>query len=229
MRPTRPGHSWRSMAAAMVLAVILGGCETASATGTPSPLAAESGAPGPSSVAAPPTAASSQGGSGSPSGPAIHVTGAYEASSDIKSTGSGSMHTAIHEIGSVTAAGGADGRLTGTATYTYRKDYEIGSAGCKTSWTTGDVTWDTPVTGTWQANADGSVAVSLLPDNRQGPGIPENYLCVGSITEHPDSAPFGGTLVNGTFDRRQDFISNGGGSGTDFSWVKWHLESAPRG
>ena len=128
----------------------------------------------------------------------------------------------------MTATGAADGTLTGRVTYTYFKDYQIGSPGCKTAWSTGPVSWDTAVTGTWQLNADGSVAVSLLPSARQGPGIPENYICAGTITEHPDSAPFGGTLVKGTFDVRQDYLPKGSGTGTDFSWATWHMELAPR-
>ncbi|MGZ6315325.1 MAG: hypothetical protein ACXWNI_06835 [Candidatus Limnocylindrales bacterium] len=140
----------------------------------------------------------------------------------------GSIHTTIHQTGSVTAAGAPDGTLTGTATYTYRKDYSIGSPGCKLAWSTGDVTWDSAVTGTWQRNADGSEAVSLLPATNQGPGIPEDYLCVGNVSEYPVAVPYIGTLVNGTFDVRQDYMPTSGGTGTNFSWATWHIESTPR-
>lgn len=148
---------------------------------------------------------------------------------DVTTTGnSGSVHTTIHQTGSMTAAGAADGTLIGTATFTYRKDYKIGSPGCKTAWNTGDITWDTPMTGTWQASADGSVAVLLRPATSQGPAISEDYLCAGKTVEHPDLVPFGGTLVNGILDVRQDYIPAGSGSsGTDFSWATWHLESVP--
>ena len=173
-----PSRHWRSLAISMALAAIVGGCASGPASGTPSPAATGSGAPRPSyivaasptaPVAAPSTAAPSPGGSASPSAAAIQLTGTYEASLDITTTSStGKVHTTIHQTGSVTAAGAADGTLTGTATYTYRKDYSIGGPGCKLAWSTGDVTWDSAVTGTWQANVDGSVAVSLLPAANQG-------------------------------------------------------------
>lgn len=226
-----PSRHWRSLAITMALAAVVGGCASPSGSGTPSPAATVSGAPSPSyivaasptaPVAAPSTAAPSPSGSASPSAAAIQLTGTYEASLDITTTSStGKIHTKIHQTGSVTASRAADGTLTGTATYTYRKDYSIGGPGCKLAWSTGDVTWDTAVTGTWEANADGSVAVSLLPAARQGPGIPEDYLCLGNITEHPVSVPYGGTLVNGIFDVRQDYMP----AGTNFSWATWHLES----
>jgi hypothetical protein len=181
----------------------------------------------PSIGAEPPSAPPSTG--ASPTTASIQLTGTYEASFDVTSTGSsGTIHTTIHQTGSLTAAGAADGTLSGTATFTYRKDYKIGSPGCKAAWNTGDVTWDTPMTGTWKASADGSVAVFLLPATTQGPAISEDYTCNGAIAEHPDSVPFGGTLVNGILDVHQDYIPAGGGSsGTDFSWATWHLESVP--
>ena len=81
------------------------------------------------------------------------------------------------------------------------------------------------MTGTWQANADGSVAVSLSPSPALGPGIPEDRSCIGTISVPPVAYPFAGTLVNGTFDVRNDLLPKGT-VGTD--WLTWHVASTPR-
>jgi hypothetical protein len=124
----------------------------------------------------------------------------------------------------MTAAGAADGTLTGTATWMFHEDYSIGGPGCNTSWSK-EATWDTAMSGTWRASADGSVVVSMTPSPNQGPGILEDLLCIGSIKVPPLAFPFIGTLVNGTFDERQDLLPKGA-AGTD--WVTWHIESTPR-
>ncbi len=120
--------------------------------------------------------------------------------------------------------GAADGTLTGTASYVYRKDFKFVGEGCATEWTTGDVPWDVAVSGTWQENADFSFTIVLTPAAAEGPGIPEDLICVGDITEHPIAWPFAGTLVNGTFDSHQDLIP-AGSSGSDFSWISEHLQT----
>lgn len=228
----RTWHQWRLGPIALTLTALLGACTPGTPPSVPS---AGSNTPHPSLITAvSPSAPPGASATGAPSAvgslsSGLQLTGTYEASLDITTSGSsGSTHTALHQTGSLTASGAADGTLSGTARFTYRKDYKIGGPGCKTAWNTGDVTWDTPMTGTWQANGDGSVNVSLLPATAQGPGISEDYTCNGPITEHPDSVPFGGTLVKGILDVHQDYIPSGGGSsGTDFSWATWHLESVP--
>jgi hypothetical protein len=124
----------------------------------------------------------------------------------------------------VTAVGAADGTLTGTASYVYRKDYKFVGEGCAKEWTTGDVPWDVAVSGTWQRQADSSVTIILTPATSEGPGIPEDSLCLGDLPEYPISWPFSGTLVNGSFDSHTDLIPVGS-SGSDFSWIEEHLQT----
>ena len=145
--------------------------------------------------------------------------------SDITSSDAGgSVRTAIHQTASMTAGGAADGGLTGTATYMFHQDYSFRGAGCNTSWSK-EVSWDSAMTGTWHANPDGTVAISLFPSSTVGPGIKEDLLCLGDITVPPLALPFLGTLVNGTFDARQDLLPAGA---TGTNWATWHMELTPR-
>jgi hypothetical protein len=153
------------------------------------------------------------------------VIGTYESVLDTTSSDlDGSVHTAIHQTASMTAGGAADGTLAGTATYVFHEDYSLRGPGCNTAWSK-EVSWDSAMTGTWHANADGTVAISLFPSSPLGPGIKEDLLCLGDITVPPLSLPFLGTLVNGRFDAHQDILP-AEGAGTD--WATWHMESTPR-
>jgi len=245
VRPLRSPGDHRSVVAALVAAVIVAACSgppgsttgpsesghvivvQVTATPTAPPAPASTPSPSPSLIVATslPTATT-----GSPlpsaSGAVVSLTGRYEAKSDVTSTDkSSSVHTQIHEVADITAYGSADGHLAGVADYTYSKAYQIADEGCKTAWNTGDVSWSEPLGGTWQLNPDGSLSVSLIPASLQGPGISEDYLCLGSVTEHPISVPFAGTLVNGTVSQRHDLTPTGAGTVTGFSWTMLEMES----
>jgi hypothetical protein len=239
MRMAQPSDRWRSLALAMVIGVIAGACaaapspEPASPLGpasTTSPIAATSAPTGaPTSATSGPSAPSSQNpspsASGSPSTNELEISGTFESSSDVTNDdGAHVVHTVIHQTGIVTAKGAADGTLAGTASYVYRKDYKFVGEGCARDWTTGDVPWDVAVSGTWQKLPDLSYAIVLTPASPEGPGIPEDMMCLGDIAEHPIAWPFAGTLVNGVFDSRTDLIPPGS-SGSDFSWVSEHLQA----
>ncbi|MDL2335345.1 MAG: hypothetical protein QFC55_04875 [Chloroflexota bacterium] len=186
------------------------------------PTAATSPTSGPT---APSTPNSSPTAPGSLSTSSIQISGTFESSSDVTNNdGAHVIHTVIHQTGTVTAIGGADGTLTGTASYVYRKDYKFVGEGCAREWTTGDVAWDVAVSGTWQAQADSSVTIVLTPATSEGPGIPEDLMCLGDLPEYPIAWPFAGTLVHGSFDSHTDLIP-AGSSGSDFSWIEEHLQA----
>ncbi|MEA2676049.1 MAG: hypothetical protein QOJ81_190 [Chloroflexota bacterium] len=134
------------------------------------------------------------------------------------------VHTVIHQTGTVTAIGAADGSLSGTASFVYREDYKFVGEGCATEWTTGDVAWDVAVSGSWHQEADSSLTIVLTPASADGPGIQADFLCLGDITMHPIALPFIGSLVNGSFDSHVDVLP-GGSSGSDFSWIEEHLQA----
>ena len=85
--------------------------------------------------------------------------------------------------------------------------------------------WSPQLSGTYQENADGSIAISLLADPNMSPTYSEDYVCAGQT---PTNAPWpavGGTLVNGVFDFRQDIPMTGDATGTNY--FTWHMELVP--
>jgi hypothetical protein len=156
----------------------------------------------------------------------VAISGKYEQHSDVTNPGDqGYVHTKIDMVGTFTAKAGSDTTMTGQAQLTFTEYYEFAGPGCKISWSTGSVVWSPQLSGSYQKNADGSIAISLLADPKTSPTYSEDYLCVGKA---PATAPWpaiGATLVNGVMDSRQDFPMTGGATGTNY--YTWHIELVP--
>lgn len=144
-----------------------------------------------------------------------HVTGQYHGTES-------TQLTATFQASGKSDASGTGGTLTGMATLNETSlALSIADSCCMTTWSTMPATGTTPISGTWKANADGSITVALTQPlanlNAFAPTINFNETCssgpgCGSSGSGTSAVPFfwpgcSGKLVSGVYDATSSLSS----------------------
>ncbi len=158
----------------------------------------------------------------------VTIHGTFESFHDVTSRDKQDfVHTKIRLFAEFSAKSIEGNHLKGVAQVSYTKDYAIGGSRCKQAWSTGNISWNADLEGTFEKKSDGGLAVSLLATPKTGPSYRANYTCLNDVTEAAPWPGVGGTLVKGRYDMRIDFPVSGRGSVTGQAYQTIHMELAP--
>lgn len=158
------------------------------------------------------------------------IQGSYEQVSDvIIKDQTSTQHVTIHHTASFTAKSREGNSIKGSGHINFIQNWELHDSktpDCGFSWSSGNISWDVVMIGTFQKNADGSISVNLQPTPSMSPlGNPLPAACNSRTTPfYAGAFPVGGTLVNGRYEGRQNLPT---GDGQGVNWWATHMVIVP--